>query len=67
MLGVGLVQLTGWLPFDPLIALLVAANIIWTGVRLMRATADGMLDGAWPADEQAGLAAVLSSWKDAYA
>jgi cation diffusion facilitator family transporter len=60
VLGVGLVQLTGWLPFDPLIALLVAANIIWTGVRLMRTTADGMLDGAWPAEEQAGLAAVLA-------
>ena len=65
VLGVGLVQLTGWLPFDPLIALLVAANIIWTGVRLMRTTADGMLDGAWPAEEQAGLAAVLAPHEQA--
>lgn len=60
VLGVGLVQLTGWLPFDPLIAMLVAANIIWTGVRLMRTTADGMLDSAWPTDEQSTLAAVLA-------
>lgn len=35
VLGVGLVQLTGWLPIDPLIALFVAANILWTGARLM--------------------------------
>ena len=44
VLGLGLEQLAGWAPFDPLIALLVAANIMWTGVWLMRATADGMLD-----------------------
>src|SRR3712207_5559760 len=34
-LGVGTVQLTGWLVLDPLIALVVAANIVWTGVWLL--------------------------------
>ena len=65
VLGVVLVQLTGWLPFDPLIALIAAANIIWTGVRLMRATADGILDGALPADDQTVLAAVLAPHQQA--
>ena len=30
--GVGMVALTGWQRLDPIVALLVAANIIWTGV-----------------------------------
>ena len=51
-LGVFLVQLTSWLVLDPLIALIVAANIIWTGWRLLRETGSGLLDAALPADEQ---------------
>src|SRR3712207_7598149 len=39
VLGIVTVQLTGWLVLDPLIALLVTANILWTGVRLLRDTA----------------------------
>ena len=37
MTGVGLVWLTGWLWLDSTIALLVAANILWTGWQLMPA------------------------------
>ena len=48
VLGVGMVQLTGWLVLDPLIGLLVAVNIVWTGVRLLRDTAQGLLDRALP-------------------
>lgn len=33
--GVGLVALTGWLWLDAVVALLVAANIVWTGYQLM--------------------------------
>ena len=35
-MGVGLVALTGWLFLSPLIALLVAANILWTGWKLLQ-------------------------------
>jgi cation diffusion facilitator family transporter len=48
VVGVVMVQLTGWLALDPLIALAVAANIVWTGVRLLRDTAQGLLDRALP-------------------
>lgn len=48
LLGVLLVGLTGWLILDPVIALLVAANIIWTGGRLIRATGLGLLDTGLP-------------------
>ncbi|HET9222116.1 MAG TPA: cation diffusion facilitator family transporter [Roseiflexaceae bacterium] len=65
VLGVALVRLTGWLALDPLIALLVAANIVWTGVRLLRDTANGVLDTALPSSDQARIAAVLAPYKDA--
>jgi cation diffusion facilitator family transporter len=65
VVGVALVQLTGWLALDPLVALLVAANIVWTGVRLLRDTANGVLDTALPSSDQARIAAVLAPYKDA--
>lgn len=48
--GVGLVVLSGWAWMDPVIALLVAANIVWTGWQLMRRSASGLMDVALPAD-----------------
>lgn len=42
--GLVLVMLTGWLPFDPLIAMAVAANIVWTGVKLIRQSVGGLMD-----------------------
>lgn len=62
--GVVLVQLTGWLILDPLVALLVAANIVWTGVRLLRDTAYGVLDTALPPADQARIAAVLAPYQE---
>lgn len=62
VLGVALVQLTGWLICDPLIALVVAANIIWTGIRLLRDSADGLLDSALPAADQQQIAGVLARY-----
>jgi len=35
--GLGLVLLTGWKPFDPLVAIAVAINILWSGGRLVLA------------------------------
>jgi len=42
--AVGAVALSGWQVIDPLIALAVAANIVWTGVRIVRRSALGLLD-----------------------
>jgi len=46
--GLGLVMLTGWKPFDPLIAILVALNILWSGGRLAWRSAVGLLDYSDP-------------------
>lgn len=64
VLGVILVHLTGWLVLDPAIALIVAANIVWAGVRLLRETGYGLLDTALPAVDQQIIAAVLVRYKE---
>jgi cation diffusion facilitator family transporter len=48
--GLGLVMLTGWKPFDPLIAIAVAANILWSGGRLAWRSVVGLLDYSDPAE-----------------
>jgi cation diffusion facilitator family transporter len=46
--GLGLVMLTGWKPFDPLIAIVVALNILRSGGRLAWRSAVGLLDYSDP-------------------
>ena len=46
--GLGLVMLTGWKPFDPLVAIAVAVNILWSGGRLAWRSAVGLLDYSDP-------------------
>jgi len=46
--GLGLVMATGWKPFDPLVALGVAANILWSGGRLIWQSMKGLLDYSDP-------------------
>lgn len=47
--GLVLVMLTGWKPFDPLCAIAVALNILWSGGRLVRRSISGLMDYADPA------------------
>ncbi|MFO1475455.1 MAG: cation diffusion facilitator family transporter [Verrucomicrobiota bacterium] len=49
--GVGLVLWTGWLRLDPIVALVVAANVLWTGVGIVRRSILGLMDTALPAAE----------------
>ncbi len=48
LVGLGLAAATGWMGFDPLCAIFVALNILWSGVGLMRRSADGLMDRADP-------------------
>ena len=64
VLGVALAQLTGWLVLDPLIGLAVAANIVWTGVRLLRDTAHGLLDRALSLEEREAISKILSRYEE---
>jgi cation diffusion facilitator family transporter len=51
-IGVGAVILTGWDRLDPIVALIVAANIIWSGIHIVRKSVLGLMDTALPVDEQ---------------
>lgn len=64
VLGLIVVQLTGWLVLDPVIALVVAANIVWAGFRLLRETGMGIMDTALPANEQQIISAILTGYKE---
>lgn len=51
IVGMALVALTGWEVLDPIVALIVGANILFTGYRLLRGAMQGLLSEALPADE----------------
>jgi cation diffusion facilitator family transporter len=52
LVGVGAVAITGWERLDPIVALVVAGNIIWSGVRIVRMSALGLMDTALSTDDQ---------------
>jgi cation diffusion facilitator family transporter len=53
LLAIGLVAVTGWQFLDPVIALVVGANILFTGYQLVRRSVVGLLDGTLPPEEVA--------------
>jgi cation diffusion facilitator family transporter len=63
LVGVGAVSLTGWSWLDPVVAIGVAANIVWTGVTLLRRSAQGLMDTALPAEEIAVIKEVLDRYR----
>lgn len=65
LMGVALVAISGWRVLDPLIAIAVALNILWTGIKLLRESADGLMDAAWGDDDLHTLDEVLKEFSDA--
>lgn len=63
ILGVGLVWVSGWLWLDPVLALLVAANIVWTGWQLLQRSASGLMDEAIPQEQIVAVEAVLQRYR----
>jgi cation diffusion facilitator family transporter len=61
IVAVAAVAATGWLPLDPIVALLVAANIVWTGTRIVRRSILGLMDTALPPDELEAVKVALDS------
>ena len=49
--GVSVVALSGWRVLDPLLAMAVSLHVFWAGFGLLRDSAQGLLDAAWPEDE----------------
>mgnify|MGYP001627165202 CR=1 FL=1 len=61
LLGIGLAWLTGLWVLDPLLALLVAGNILLMGFRLVRHSVGGLMDEGLSPEEVARIQAVITS------
>jgi cation diffusion facilitator family transporter len=48
--GIVMALVTGWWMLDPLMAALVAVNILWSGSRVVKASLSGLMDEAVPED-----------------
>jgi cation diffusion facilitator family transporter len=59
IVGVGIAARTGWLWLDPVIGILVAVNILRTGVALLRRSFLGLLDTALPEDTRRVITEIL--------
>ena len=63
VVGVGAVALTHWEWLDPVVALVVAANIIWTGVGIVRRSVAGLMDKAIAPEDVAAVQKVLDVFR----
>ena len=63
VLGLLAVEATGWLWLDPVIALLMAANIAREGVKLVWASVDGLMDLALEPSVQADIKTTLDGFR----
>jgi cation diffusion facilitator family transporter len=62
LLGIVAVAITDWDVLDPIIALLVAVQILVAGLRLVRESVSGLMDTALPAGEVAQIAGILDHY-----
>jgi cation diffusion facilitator family transporter len=62
VLGIVVVGLTGLFVLDPIIALLVALNILWTGFQLIRRSALGLMDTAVSPETQEKIEEILDGY-----
>lgn len=58
--AIAAVAVTGWTRLDPIVALLVAANIVWTGVKIVRRSIAGLMDAALPASDISTVKTIFS-------
>jgi cation diffusion facilitator family transporter len=59
--GLVLAAVTGWAILDPALAAVVAVNILWSGVRLMRESVGGLMDEAVAAEVERQIREVIAS------
>ncbi|HSG43734.1 MAG TPA: cation diffusion facilitator family transporter, partial [Anaerolineales bacterium] len=62
--GVAVAGFTGWNILDPLIAIAVALNIIWTGLQLVKRSASGLMDEALPESDQQKIHGVMAAYRE---
>ena len=63
IIGVILVKITGWLFLDSIIGLIVAIQIVWTGIKLLQQTASELLDRSLPNEQQQEIKNILLNYE----
>jgi len=61
--GIALVWLTGYERLDPIIAIIVAINILFTGYRLLIRSGRGLMDISLPPEEMDAVKAILDTYQ----
>jgi len=64
LIGLVLVILTGWAVLDPILAALVALNILWSGWGVIRDSVGGLMDVAVPAETGKTIREVIAASAD---
>jgi len=62
--GISVAVITGWAILDPLIALAVAAYILWSGYHIVLSSLSGLLDEAAPPEIQERVRTAIKSYGD---
>ncbi|MCI0551010.1 MAG: cation diffusion facilitator family transporter [Anaerolineae bacterium] len=61
--GLIIVGISGWTILDPIVGLIVGANIVRTGFQLARRSASGLMDASLPSGEQQAIESVISKYR----
>ena len=61
--GVAIAGVTGWVRLDSIVAILVALNIVWTGIQLVRRSVAGLMDESLPENEQKNIRQVMEKYQ----
>jgi cation diffusion facilitator family transporter len=63
LIGLLMVKITGWVILDPIIAVLMAFNIVVTGIKLIMRSVSGLMDEALPEDQLKAVKKILNKYK----
>lgn len=64
--GIAAVAFTGWFWLDPVIALLVGVNILWTGYKLLQQSLSNLISEALPPEDVEVVKAVIADFEAEY-
>lgn len=66
VVGIGAVALTGWWRLDPILAILVALNILWAGWKLIHRSVLGLIDTSLPKEMHEKIVKILDEFAAQY-
>lgn len=62
--GVAIAGVTGWIILDPVVAVAVALNIVWTGINLIRRSTAGLMDTSLSMSDKKTIENVMRKYRE---